>query len=266
MVRLIFIAIAVVAGGLLVPLATQNQQLSWRNLVNSIAHKKAPSYVLHDLDCESENIVIESKGEYDSVKAAISSSRIALKKKYETASIEEKPAVLKEASILFTESLLNEIIPHWYGTEWDYNGYTDIPGEGQVACGYFVSTTLKHIGVNVNRYKLAQTYSLQAVKVLQGGNAINLWGVGQDSFCTYIEAQKDGFYVVGLDHHIGYVLKRKGKAYFLNSSNLWPGTVCIESARKTLHFRWTNSFMLCDLSNNDSFLKKWLLSEAFVVP
>jgi hypothetical protein len=39
-------------------------------------------------------------------------------------------------------SLSKTIFPHWYGTVWDYNGYTNTPKNGVIACGYFVSTTL----------------------------------------------------------------------------------------------------------------------------
>ncbi|MFT7592013.1 MAG: hypothetical protein ACI9UJ_001942, partial [bacterium] len=53
-------------------------------------------------------------------------------------------------------ALVNSVFHFWYGTSWDFNGYTKTPNKGTVACGYFVSTTLKHIGFNVNRYKLAQ--------------------------------------------------------------------------------------------------------------
>src|SRR6478609_2933662 len=66
----------------------------------------------------------------------------------------------------FQQTLYQKMVPYWLGTTWDFNGYTAIPGQGTVACGYFVSTTLRHMGVNVNRYKLAQQYSHAIVKSL----------------------------------------------------------------------------------------------------
>jgi hypothetical protein len=49
---------------------------------------------------------------------------------------------------------------------WDYNGYTNTPKNGVIACGYFVSTTLKHFGFNLNRYDVAKKYSSSIVKTL----------------------------------------------------------------------------------------------------
>ena len=66
----------------------------------------------------------------------------------------------------FENYLVNEIIPHWYGTEWDFNGYTAVPNQGVIACGYFVSTTLLHMGINVNRYKMAQQAGLYEAQTL----------------------------------------------------------------------------------------------------
>src|SRR4029453_1954809 len=44
----------------------------------------------------------------------------------------------------------------WYGTAWDFNGITEEPGKGKIACGYFVTTILRDLGIPVKRYKHAQ--------------------------------------------------------------------------------------------------------------
>ncbi len=60
----------------------------------------------------------------------------------------------------FLQQFEFSIFPHWIGTKWDYNGYTNEPGEDKlIACGYFVSTSLKHMGFNWNRFDLAKMYS-----------------------------------------------------------------------------------------------------------
>lgn len=265
MIRLFLISIVVVVPFFIVPGLKKAPKAVVEVASEVLPVKKRPRYVIHEIDLEKEKIVAKPAGSYDSIKQAITQQKIQLKARLDQASPEQQDAVWQEVGQAFTESLLNEVIPHWYGTKWDYNGYTDVPGEGLIACGYFVSTTLKHMGLNVNRYKLAQAYSLKSVEVLHGSKAINLTGVGQDSFVNYMEKQKDGFYTVGLDSHIGFVLVRNGISYFIHSSNVWPGIVCIESARKTVQFRWNNAFVLADLSNNKDFLKKWLNNTAFVV-
>jgi hypothetical protein len=64
--------------------------------------------------------------------------------------------LLDSAGEYFTSALINDIIPHWYGTVWDFNGHTENPRKGTIACGYFVSTTLTDAGFEIDRYKMAQ--------------------------------------------------------------------------------------------------------------
>ena len=54
-------------------------------------------------------------------------------------------------SLIFKQSLLNRISPFWQGTEWSFEGHTAMPKKGEIACGYFVSTTLRDVGLNINR-------------------------------------------------------------------------------------------------------------------
>lgn len=63
-------------------------------------------------------------------------------------------------------TLLNRIIPYWQGTTWSFEGHTNTPQQGNIACGYFISTTLKYVGINVNRYKLAQQSPINEAKSL----------------------------------------------------------------------------------------------------
>ena len=62
---------------------------------------------------------------------------------------------IKKLKNLSSDSIISEsfyyvmtdsVFPHWMGTKWDFNGVSNVPGKGMIACGYFVSTTLKHVG------------------------------------------------------------------------------------------------------------------------
>lgn len=68
-------------------------------------------------------------------------------------------------SIIFKRCLVNEIIPFREGTIWSFEGYMSIPNKGEIACGYFVSITLKYFSVELNRYKLAQQSSINKAKI-----------------------------------------------------------------------------------------------------
>ena len=168
----------------------------------------------------------------------------------------------------FETALLNEVIPHWYGTEWDFYGHTDTPGQGKVACGYFVSTTLQHLGLNLNRYHLAQqTPQNEAMSLAAGGEVIEISGKSTAENLTNIKAAiGDGICFVGLGgSHVGFLVKRKGVLFFAHSSYLSPGAVTIELAEKSPVFCAYDHYYIVELSNNRAFLKKWLNNEQLTV-
>lgn len=114
--------------------------------------------------------------------------------------------------------IMNEEIPYyWCGTTWDFNGTTQIPKSGAIACGYFVTTVLKQIGFNLNRVKLAQQASSVMIKSLckniQKAN-------GFEVFKEKVKSLPDStISIVGLDFHVGFILKGKdGNSYFLHSN------------------------------------------------
>jgi hypothetical protein len=39
---------------------------------------------------------------------------------------------------LFTNAVIKNIVPSWIGTAWDFNGISQTPQKGSIACGYFV--------------------------------------------------------------------------------------------------------------------------------
>ncbi len=174
-----------------------------------------------------------------------------------------------EVGRAFEALLLNGIIPHWYGTEWDFNGHTNVPGEGQVACGYFVSTTLQHLGVNVNRYQLLaqQTPENEARSLAAGSEVIEISGESTaQNLANIEEAIGNGICFVGLGRsHVGFLIKRNGTLFFAHSSYLSPRVVTIEQANKSPVFCAFDRYYIVELSNNRAFLKKWLNNEQLTV-
>ncbi|MCC6723545.1 MAG: hypothetical protein IT258_03485 [Saprospiraceae bacterium] len=175
---------------------------------------------------------------------------------------------IQEAGSAFETMLLNEIIPHWYGTEWDFFGHTDTPGQGKVACGYFVSTTLQHLGVNVNRFHLAQQTPLNEANTLAAGTeVIEISGESTaENLANIKKAIGEGICFVGLgSSHVGFLVKRRGELFFAHSSYLSPGTVTIEKAAWSPVFCAYDQYYIVELSNNKAFVKKWLNNEKLKV-
>ena len=160
--------------------------------------------------------------------------------------------------------LIDNIFPAWYGTEWDYNGYSNVPQRGIIACGYFVSTTLKHIGFKLNRYRLAQQYSSGIVKSLCD-NIQYVRNNDTEKLFQYINAQPNQLYVVGLDNHVGFISKEDNGIYFIHSSYLDPVAVIKEKAETAEALIGSNLFVLGHFTDNSAVIKSWLKAETILV-
>ncbi len=126
-------------------------------------------------------------------------------------------------SRLFKESLLHRIIPYWEGTTWSFEGHTSTPKQGEIACGYFVSTTLKAIGMPLNRYHLAQQAPLQEAKSLALDTpviTINTNTIGE-AFAQLKNQCKEGLYFIGFaDNHVGFMYVDQEEYYLIHSNYL----------------------------------------------
>lgn len=197
---------------------------------------------------------------YSSIKSSINTSRKQLSQSYKIST--NKSETLQQVREKFTNQLTNEIIPQWYGTKWSFDGYTEIPKTGSIACGYFVSTTLRDMGFNLNRYKLAQKAPYHEAKVIACGTTIEtLQKKSKEELKSYfLKNKKDGLYFIGLDLHVGYILKDKENVYLIHSNfinNTGPVKEKIEDC-KVLN---SSVYHFCDITYNDVLLKKWLNNE-----
>jgi len=168
----------------------------------------------------------------------------------------------------FTENLLNGIIPYWYGTKYDFDGHTAIPGQGEIACGYFVSTTLRDMGLNLDRYKLAQQNPVNEAKTLSlNDSVIALSGDFANEVIAIVKKQfENGIYFIGLDSgHVGFLLKRKEEVFFIHSNYLSPQEVVIERAIDSEVLLYYTGFHFAEITANDDLMRKWLGNEELTV-
>jgi len=191
---------------------------------------------------------------------------INFKAKGSYASIKNKISLDDSASNYLYHKLVNSIIPHWYETPWDFNGHTNTPNTGEIACGYFVSTSLKHLDFKLNRYKMAQQAGLNIAKALQEKSKLKVYS--NKSFKTLKsllnEAYSDGIYFVGLDNHVGYVLIKEQEIYFLHSSYC-DNKVVIELAEKSPCFR-SNLYVFAEITTNNTLIEQWILDDTIEIP
>lgn len=151
------------------------------------------------------------------------------------------------------------LMPFWYGTRYSFYGQTETPGEGKIACGYFVTTVLEDLGLKIERNKLAQLPSEEMIKELVLPNSIKRFsGSDFEDFIISIEQFESGLYVVGLDTHTGFLLKNGQNLRFIHASGRFPFAVINENARTSIILRKSKYRVLGQLSNDNKVLKNWL--------
>ncbi len=201
----------------------------------------------------------KAKGKYADAKSDVLKVRKQLFKKYQSIkNTNKRNQFLDSTSKVFSKELLHRIVPFWYGTIWDFNGYTAKPNEGVIACGYFVSTTLRDMDININRYKMAQQAAANEIYSLtenRKDRAI-LNPDNYDSLEKMLQQLSDGLYVVGLDFHVGYLWIDKQNYCFVHSSYI-DGKVLSENALTSEAFA-SKTYYFGKITGNRSLMRKWL--------
>lgn len=193
---------------------------------------------------------------YDETRAALKARRLELAR-------QDTPGVLDDAHDAVFEAVRGALLPAWFGTPWDFNGTSAEPGEGQIACGYLVSTVLQHAGFRLERYKLAQQASEHIVRTFAPPPSLT-WARSRDG----VEAAlpRDGLYVVGLDHHVGFLSRETlggvPHVEFCHSSYVGTVAVTCEPLSASPGFA-SNAYVIGELLT-DTNLRTWLDGAAFV--
>jgi hypothetical protein len=134
--------------------------------------------------------------------------------------------------------IADSLVSYWYDTPWDFNGTTQQPGEGSIACGYFVTTVLRDAGLSLNRVKLAQCASEQMIKTLCRPEAITRQSNQTlEAFVKMVTQKGRGLYIVGLDFHTGLIWHDGEQVYFIHASYARPKKVIKEVALESAVLR-----------------------------
>lgn len=174
--------------------------------------------------------------------------------KTERSKLKDKP--LADAKKYFF-ILINEDIPsYWKGTPWDFNGVTRKPGEGKIACGYFITNTLTDLGFDIERIKLAQAASSVLIKA----TCTNIKNYNDfDDLKSYLDKSDNySVFIVGLDFHTGYITKEKNDCYFIHSNYIGAKGVTKEKIDESEALNASKTWMIGSISANDDFIKNWV--------
>ncbi len=145
----------------------------------------------------------------------------------------------------------NSIFPFWYGTIWGFNGTTEQPRKGRIACGYFVTTVLRDAGFDIAREKMAQMPSEKMIKELLPAKYITRYSnIEIDNFVKKLGPPQHKLYIVGLDTHIAFLMGENNNWYMVHSSGRWPFCVVKEKALNSKTLKKSNYKVVGRLSDN----------------
>ena len=148
----------------------------------------------------------------------------------------------------------------WLGTPWDFNGTSQTPGEGKIACGYFVSTVLRDAGFQLERVRLAQQASQNIIRTFLPRDAIHIRvGTPYETFLQQVVARGPGVRVVGLDTHVAFLIVNPDQSInFIHSSGARPWTVVNEKPAQANVLATSNYRVTGILTRNQKVLQGWL--------
>ncbi len=200
---------------------------------------------------------------YDALRSRINSKRDLFKAEYPNVDAAHQKGLVSLAQSYVSATLCDSVWSHWYGTEWDFYGTTETPGKGNIACGYFVTTTLKHVGFNIDRVKLAQQAASVIITTMCGKGKTKIIGNNDlEALAAYIKSQNDGVFICGLDNHVGFIQKKGEDMYFVHSSGLGNQLkVMKEELLKSNALQYSNAYYVGNLLANETNMVKWITGE-----
>lgn len=151
----------------------------------------------------------ETAKKYSKVLQELKKARKEYQSKYHSASKKEKEILLEEAGDYLERVFNQEIVLLWLKTDYDFNGTTQTPRNGEIACGYLVSTIIKQLGFNINRVKMAQAPSLASIRTLAPRKDrfyIRPASSPSGSLKQKLATTGKGLYIIGLDYHTGFII------------------------------------------------------------
>ena len=148
-----------------------------------------------------------------------------------------------------------DMYEYWDATTWDFHGVSRTPGQGEIACGYFVTTLLKDLGFDIDRVRLAQDVSATMIKELTADIHITRTVQGM---IDYVNTQPSGsVFIVGLDFHTGFITSGPDGIYFIHSNYIGREGVVKEIAATSAALHDSGYFMIGNLSTRADTMGAW---------
>jgi hypothetical protein len=198
--------------------------------------------------------------------ADLEKRRTGLEKRHRAARTNGERELVESEAREVLEKTLPALMKCWLGTPWDFNGTAPGPGQGKIACGYFVATVLKDAGFRVDRYKLAQQASEHILQTFIDRKSFHLSaGQSYETFVSMLAACQPGICLVGLDTHVGFLLNDGHGFRMIHSSGSQPWCVVDEGRDEAGALKRSSYRLVGNLTADRGVLRKWLRAEPLKV-
>lgn len=197
--------------------------------------------------------------DYRAVKREVAARQAELNRAYHEARDDSSRAVvLAEARRFLEDVIVRRLLPPWIGTPWDYNGTSEQPGVGSIACGYFLTTVLRDAGFRVDRARLAQLPSEQLILGFCDPRDVRRFSdTSAPEFVAAVRRQGPGLFIVGLDYHVGFLVNDGREVRFVHSTVVGAGEVVDEPALDSGPLVWSR-YRVVARALSDRVVARWL--------
>lgn len=203
---------------------------------------------------------------YLTLSSDLEKRRVAMEKRHRAARTDQDRAAIEDEARADLEKTLPAMMRCWLGTPWDFNGTAPGPGQGKIACGYFVATVLRDAGFRVDRYKLAQQASEHILQTFVDRRSFRLSaGKSYETFVSSLGEVEPGICVVGLDSHVGFLVNDPHGFRMLHSSGSAPWCVVDEGRDEAGVLQRSSYRLVGNLTAERGLVRKWLRAEPLKV-
>lgn len=206
-----------------------------------------------------------TRAPYGALRARIEAIRDELAERNAAAGDEPaRRAVRIEARKALQSTFSEVLLPAWLGTRWAFNGTADEPlaPEG-IACGYFVATTLQHVGLRLeSRRRFGQSPALTIARSLipPGPSHHRVFSVPASALEQKVRSFGDGVHLLGLDVHVGFLVVDADTVRVVHSSYTGKRTVVSEpiTACEAIERSRPKGYHVTSLFSEDALVDAWL--------
>lgn len=198
---------------------------------------------------------------YEFLKTELEQKRLHLAKRYAAArTANEISRVHTEARETLEEDL-PKLMRCWLGTPWDFSGTSQIPGEGKIACGYYVSTVMRDAGFQVERIPLAQQPSQNIIETFIPRPQMHVRaGMNYHKFLAEVTQRGPGVRIVGLDKHVAFlVVTGDGDIRFIHSSGGAAKSVVDQNRQDATTLQRSRYRVTGNITGSDEVVHEWLM-------